>query len=225
MEKSFDYYLLFKPYDVLSQFTKEHEKHSTLADLELGLPDDVYPVGRLDRDSEGLLFLTNDKALNHHLLSQKVPHKRTYWVQVEGQITDEALRELEQGVNIRVNKKEYTTRPAEVERLPDNPLVPEREPPIHPRQGKGTTWIALSITDGKNRQVRRMTAKVGYPTLRLIRRKIVDLSIRGMATGDLKKLDTDTVYQAIGVDFEALQARRERGKKSKRGRWKGKKKR
>lgn len=218
MEKQFDYYMLFKPYDVLSQFTKRHEKHQTLAELELGLPDDVYPVGRLDRDSEGLLFLTNDKALNHHLLSQKVPHQRTYWVQVEGQITDEALQELEQGVAIRINKKEYTTQPAEAKRLPDNPPVPEREPPVHPRVGRGTSWIALSITDGKNRQVRRMTAKVGYPTLRLIRRKIVDLSIEGMGPGDLKKLDTDTVYKAVGVDFKQLQTKRERGKKRQSGR-------
>lgn len=187
---SFRYIAFHKPYGVLSQFSREDDKE-TLADYLHGLPKDVYPVGRLDYDSEGLLLLTNDKNLNHHLTEPKFAHYRTYLVQVDGDINDEAIKLLEAGVTISVNGKHYNTLPAHAEKLLKGPDVPPRNPPVRYRANIPTSWISLTLTEGKNRQVRKMTAAVGFPTLRLIRYAIGKLTIDGLPPGTYKEYGTE----------------------------------
>lgn len=173
---------------MLSQFSREGDK-PTLADLSFDFPKDVYPVGRLDADSEGLLILTNDPALNHRLLNPKHRHERTYWVQVEGQITAEACQKLQKGVMININGKPYHTLPAKVAFLADEPPLPERIPPIRFRQSIPTSWIALTLHEGKNRQVRRMTAAVGFPTLRLVRWAIQNIKLHQMQPAEVMEVE------------------------------------
>lgn len=173
------YFAIYKPMNMLSQFTREGEKKA-LSDLEFEFPQDVYPVGRLDADSEGLLILTNDKSLNSKLLDPGNAHKRTYLVQVEGEITNEAIVRLEKGVTIRVKKKDHQTLPAKARIVDEPKWLPERDPPVRYRASIPTSWIELTLTEGKNRQVRRMTASVGFPTLRLIRVSIEGLTIRNV---------------------------------------------
>lgn len=174
-------YLLFhKPYGVLSQFSGDGGR-PTLRDF-IAIPD-VYPVGRLDHDSEGLMLLTDDGPLQHQLSDPKFAHPRTYWVQVEGEITDGALDQLRKGVAVQ----DYVSRPAQVRRIPPPP-VPPRNPPIRVRQSIPDGWIALTLTEGRNRQVRRMTAAVGFPTLRLIRCAIGELALADLAPGGWRHL-------------------------------------
>lgn len=187
---SYRYLAFNKPYRVLSQFSPEGDKE-TLADYIKGIEKDVYPVGRLDYDSEGLLILTNDKELNHKLTEPKFAHSRTYLVQVEGMITDEAIVQLEAGLSITVNGKRYNTLPARAEKLNNEPEVPPRNPPVRYRANIPTSWIRLTLNEGKNRQVRKMTAAVGYPTLRLIRERIGQLTVDGIAPGQYKTLGTE----------------------------------
>jgi 23S rRNA pseudouridine2457 synthase len=179
------YYLLYKPYGVLSQFTVPVPGKRTLGELH-DFPRDVYPVGRLDEDSEGLLLLTNDSSWNQKLLGTGV--EKEYWVQVEGIPTEEELEPLRQGVSIKVRKKAHQTLPAKVRMLDAEPELPPRNPPIRFRKNKPTTWLSLTLREGKNRQVRKMTAKVGFPTLRLVRYRLDRWDIRGMDTGEVKKL-------------------------------------
>lgn len=155
---------LNKPFGVLSQFTPDHPGQRTLA--EFALPPGVYPLGRLDRDSEGLLLLSDEPGLNTRLLDPRHAHPRTYWAQVEGLINDTALRQLREGVVFDGRK----TLPARAEQI--TPDVPPRDPPIRHRASIPTSWIALELTEGRNRQVRRMTATTGFPTLRLVRVRI-----------------------------------------------------
>ncbi len=186
----FRYFIFYKPYQVLSQFSKEGDKE-TLADYFPSIEKDIYPVGRLDYDSEGLLILTNDKQLTHRLLEPKYKHERTYYAQVEGEITKEALQQLENGVTISVDGKQHKTAKA-IARKINEPRLPERNPPIRFRKNIPTSWIALTITEGKNRQVRKMTAAVGFPTLRLVRYSIGEISIEGMESGDVQELDKNS---------------------------------
>lgn len=183
------YFLFYKPFQVLSQFSPEGNK-KTLADFFPDIPKDVYPVGRLDYDSEGLLLLTNDKTLTHRLLEPKFAHARSYWVQVEGEITQEALAQLQKGVHISVDGKAYHTKPARAHLLIEEPQLPERHPPIRFRKNIPTSWIALSLMEGKNRQVRKMTAATGFPTLRLVRYSIGSINISGMESGDIRELSS-----------------------------------
>jgi 23S rRNA pseudouridine2457 synthase len=183
------YYIFYKPYEVLSQFSAEGDK-KTLAHYLSSLSKDIYPVGRLDYDSEGLLLLTNDKALTHQLLEPKFAHKRTYYVQVDGDITNEAIAQLSNGVTINVNGKLYNTNPAIAEKI-DEPVLPERNPPIRYRKNIPTSWLSLTLTEGKNRQVRKMTAAVGFPTLRLVRYSIGMQTIDGMEAGQYKEVGND----------------------------------
>jgi 23S rRNA pseudouridine2457 synthase len=157
---------LHKPYGVLSQFTEEAPGQRTLA--ECGLPSRVYPVGRLDADSEGLLLLTDEPGLNTRLLHPTRGHWRRYWAQVEGEPSAEALARLATGVLVQGKM----TLPARAWRLEPRPDVPPRDPPIRARKAISDTWIALELHEGRNRQVRRMTAAVGHPTLRLLRVRI-----------------------------------------------------
>lgn len=163
--------VLYKPFDVLSQFTQEHSSHRTLA--EFGFPPRVYPVGRLDRDSEGLLLLSDEAAWNDRLLNPKHGHRRTYHTQVEGLVTAEGLKKLRAGLDLG----DFRTQPCDAVALSPEPLHPPRTPPIRHRKTVPTSWIELTLTEGKNRQVRRMTAAVGFPTLRLIRVAIGGLKL------------------------------------------------
>ncbi len=176
---------------MLCQFSQDGDK-PTLKELG-NFKRDVYPVGRLDTDSEGLLILSNDKRLNSALLDPKNKHSRTYLLQVEGEITQEAIASLETGVEIRINKKVHLTLPAKARKLGEIPELPERIPPIRLRESVPTSWLELSLHEGKNRQVRRMTAKVGFPTLRLVRWKIEDLSLEGMLSGDVRRISLEDI--------------------------------
>ncbi|RFS23459.1 pseudouridine synthase [Chitinophaga silvatica] len=191
----FNYYIIYKPYEVLTRFTSEENK-ACLADF-FNVPKDVYPVGRLDYDSEGLLILTNDKDLNHRLLQPKHLHEREYWVQVDGAITDQAIQQIAKGVDINVDGKMYHTQRCKARIFETEPELPPRNPPIRFRKTIPAPWISLSLKEGKNRQVRKMTAAVGFPTLRLVRYRIEQLTIDGMQPGDLKQLDKATVYKGL----------------------------
>ena len=192
--KPFSYYIIYKPFQVLSQFSKEGDK-KTLADF-FDVEKDVYPIGRLDYDSEGLLILTNDKQLNHRLLNPSFAHKREYWVQVDGAINDNAINILQQGVSINIDGKLYNTKPALAMLLSD-PIVCERDPPIRFRKDIPTSWISLILTEGKNRQVRKMTAAVGFPTLRLIRNSIENIYLDDMKPAEIISLPKSSIYKKI----------------------------
>lgn len=189
--------LFFKPYEVMSQFSAAGEK-KTLAHFFPSLPKNIYPAGRLDFDSEGLIVLTSDKALAHRLTEPKHGHPRTYFVQVEGAVTTEAIQKLQSGVDIRIDGTTYRTRPATAAILDPEPTLPERNPPIRFRASIPTSWIALTLTEGKNRQVRRMTAAVGCPTLRLVRAAIGNVEIAAMQPGDWIELNTRQVRDLLG---------------------------
>lgn len=182
--RPFVYILFYKPYQVLCQFSPEGSK-TTLA-AYLSVAKDVYPIGRLDYDSEGLLLLTNDPAVNQRLLQpgQGQAKEKEYYVQVEGSISREALATLSNGVQISIDGKPHLTLPAKARLLEPAPLLPPRNPPIRYRASIPTSWISLTLQEGKNRQVRRMTAAVGYPTLRLLRWRIGKHTLQGMQPGD-----------------------------------------
>ncbi|MCS6812824.1 MAG: pseudouridine synthase [Cyanobacteria bacterium] len=175
-------YLLFhKPYGVLSQFTDQAGR-STLKDY-IAVPD-VYPVGRLDYDSEGLMLLTSDGRLQHALGDRQYYHPRTYWAQVEHIPTEVALDQLRRGVTIQG----YQTRPAKARLLAEEPPLPARNPPVRFRKTVPTAWLELTLTEGRNRQVRRMTAAVGHPTLRLVRVAIAHLQLANLPQGQWRDL-------------------------------------
>lgn len=176
---------------MLSQFTSTDGK-VCLKDI-IEVEKDVYPVGRLDYDSEGLLLLTNDTTINHQLLHPSFEHARTYWVQVDGAITQEAANALAKGVTINIDGQQYKTKPATVKLLPDTLLVPDRNPPIRFRKSIPATWASIQLTEGKNRQVRKMFAAVGFPVLRLIRAQMGTFTIDKMQPGDLLSLTEQEV--------------------------------
>lgn len=180
----FKYIAFNKPYGVLCQFTGE-EGDKTLADFNL--PSEVYAAGRLDKDSEGLLILTNDGVFNQKITNPKAEKEKTYWVQVENIPTQSALNQLKKGVKI----KDYQTAPCKVRLI--NPNIPPRTPPIRERKNIPTSWLEIKITEGKNRQVRRMTAKIGYPTLRLIRVAIGKLELEDLAVGSWKFINKNEI--------------------------------
>lgn len=178
-------YLFYKPFNVLSQFSKEHDSHVTLADY-LDIEKDVYPIGRLDRDSEGLLLLSNDKSLVNKLLHPSNNKSKTYVVQVEGDLKESDIVPLRSGIELRINKKTFTTKPAGVQLLRQAPEFPPRNPPIRVRISVPTSWVEIKITEGKNRQVRKMFAKIEFPVLRLIRTSIDNYTLEGMKQGEWK---------------------------------------
>jgi 23S rRNA pseudouridine2457 synthase len=180
--------LFYKPYNVLCQFTGEPP---TLRDF-IPVPY-VYPVGRLDRDSEGLLLLTSDGALQHRLTDPRYGHPRTYLAQVEGVPTPEALAALTAGIEISDKSGAYRTRPAKASLLPAEPSLEPRNPPIRFRKSIPTAWLELTLTEGRNRQVRRMTAAVGFPTLRLVRTASGPLNLSGQSPGEWRELTPEEV--------------------------------
>ncbi|CAH1000448.1 Ribosomal large subunit pseudouridine synthase E [Neolewinella maritima] len=184
--------MLNKPYDVLSQFTREVPSHRTLADV-YDFPPGVYPVGRLDRDSEGLLLLTDDKRLNQKLLDPSNGHSRTYHVQVDGEVGQAALDALAAGPEIRVGGKVHRSKPVQVRIIA--PAVAPRVPPIRVRKHIPTTWLELVLTEGKNRQVRRMCAAVGHPVLRLIRYAIGGVTLDMLEGARAREVDWTWLQQ------------------------------
>ena len=171
--------LFNKPFNVVCQFSL-HEKHSTLKDF-IAIPN-IYAAGRLDTDSEGLLILTDDGALQHQLSHPKHKEIKTYWVQVEGAALDADLERLRQGVDLG----DFVTKPAAVSVIEQPASLWARNPPIRERKAIPTTWLEIKIAEGKNRQVRRMTAKIGFPTLRLIRYAVGKYSIDDIESGQFK---------------------------------------
>jgi 23S rRNA pseudouridine2457 synthase len=194
----YQYFAIYKPYGMLSQFTREVPAHRVLGDL-YDFPPDVYPVGRLDRDSEGLLLLTSDKSLNQRLLNPRHGHRRQYWVQVEGIPTASALEQLRTGVAIRINKKTYPTLPARVRLLESPPELPERDPPVRYRKSVPDTWLSLELTEGKNRQVRRMCAAVGFPVLRLVRYAIESLTLDDLGGDAVRSFPREALLAKLNL--------------------------
>lgn len=171
-----------KPFGVLSQFTPDGSRHRSLA--EFGFAEGVYPIGRLDAESEGLLLLSDEPELNARLLQPRNAHARIYWAQVERVPGVTALRELERGVTLGGRR----TLPCRAYLLDPQPLIPPRDPPIRVRKNVPDAWIALELVEGKNHQVRRMTAAVGHPTLRLIRVRIGRFELGDLAPGEHRVL-------------------------------------
>jgi 23S rRNA pseudouridine2457 synthase len=172
-----------KPFGVISQFTPDGSTNRTL--VEFGFPSRVYPIGRLDADSEGLLLLSDEAALNQRLLNPCQAHPREYWAQVERVPTLDALEQLQLGKDIGGR----TTLPCRVWVLEPQPQVPPREPPIRFRKSVATCWLGLELIEGKNRQVRRMTAAIGHPTVRLIRVRIGKFELGALSAGEWKALN------------------------------------
>jgi 23S rRNA pseudouridine2457 synthase len=191
---NFRHFLFYKPYGVLCQFTDE-EGRDTLANYG-PFPKDIYPAGRLDYDSEGLVLLTNDGSFKHRLLEPKYAHPRTYLVQVEGIPKPEQLEKLRNGITIYGQK----LHGAEVSLADAEPNLPPRPVPIRFRKSIPTTWIELTIREGRNRQVRKMTAAVGLPTLRLVRIKIGGLTLDGLVPGQSRELsqqEVETIFDYL----------------------------
>jgi len=192
-----NYYIIYKPYKIISQFTSSHKKKKCLGELGFLFPKDVYPVGRLDENSEGLLILTNDKKLNYKLLNPVFEHKRIYLVQLQGIITKEALQQLEKGVTIALDAGPYLTKPCKVKLVPQPEKLPPRGHPVSERLP--TSWIELTLTEGKYHQVRKMTAGVGFPCLRLIRIAIEDIRLEAMQPGEVRELKREAVYKKLNI--------------------------
>ncbi len=202
------YFVIYKPYGVLSQFSGEQDTLKDMGDF----PPEVYPVGRLDKDSEGLLLITDDKPLNHYLLNPRFVHKRTYLAQVEGIPDAEALGSLEQGVDIKVDGKVYHTQPAKAQLKKNAPVLPERVPPIRYRKTVPDSWLELTLTEGKNRQVRKMTAAVGFPTLRLVRWSMEGLNVKGFEVGEIREFEQAEIYRLLKVNPQKLAGIGRRGR-------------
>lgn len=171
-----------KPFGVLSQFRKDGSAHRTLA--EFGLPSRVHPIGRLDADSEGLLLLSDEAALNDRLLHPRHAHAREYWVEVERVPARASLDDLERGVVVEGRR----TRPCRAHAIAPPPVIAPRVPPIRVRKSVPTCWISLELVEGRNRQVRRMTAAIGHPTLRLLRVRIGAFTLDELAPGRWREL-------------------------------------
>jgi 23S rRNA pseudouridine2457 synthase len=209
-EGPFRYIALFKPYDVLCQFTDSAGR----ATLKQFVPiEGIYPAGRLDRDSEGLVFLTDDGQLAHRLTDPRFAHSKTYLVQVERIPDRQALDSLRQGVALNDGR----TSPAQVEMVAEPPALPDRSVPIRFRKSVATAWLRLTIHEGRNRQVRRMTAAVGHPTLRLVRVAIGPVSLGALAPGQWRKLSPDEIKALRPIRHESRLPRlprRSRGRRS-----------
>lgn len=175
------YVLFHKPYGVLSQFTPEDGARSL---AEFDLPSGIYPAGRLDKDSEGLLLLTDDGPLIEQLLNPRNAKPKTYWALVERAPDEAALQRLRSGLRI----EDYQTRPCQAKILAPQPEVPPRTPPVRVRKTVQDVWLEITLIEGKNRQVRKMTAAIGHPTLRLVRQSLANLSLAGLLPGQWREI-------------------------------------
>lgn len=190
MEENYiKYYILNKPYGYLSQFTDKLNR-KTLSEIIKSIPKDIYPVGRLDMDSEGLLLLTNDKSLVDFLLNPNNHHEREYLAQLEGIPNEYEIQKFRRGLLIE-NK---ITLPAKIELTNPSSIEP-RIPPVRSRKNLETCWVKIIITEGRNRQVRKMTAAVGHPTLRLIRTRIKNISLGNLRPGDMRELTQTEIIE------------------------------
>ena len=204
----FRYFIANKPFNVICQFTQGSEGQRTLADLNFDFPKDIYPIGRLDIDSEGLLLMTNDRRLNHTLLNPQFAHERTYLSLVQDIPTEESLEKFRNGLDIKIEKKRHITLPCKCNRVED--LTPffngqdvwERIPPPMPQAWKPMTWLEVVLTEGKYRQVRRMCAKIEHPCLRLIRVKIANLTLGDLPTNEVLEFDRDYIYGQLGIKLK-----------------------
>lgn len=185
-EINYKYFALHKPYGYLSQFTDKLNR-KTLSHLK-NIPKEVYPIGRLDMDSEGLLLLSNDKMLVDYLLNPKKSHEKEYLAQIEGSPTEEEIIKFRKGLIIE-NKR---TLPAQIEII-NSPNLPDRIPPIRKRTSILVCWVKIVITEGRNRQVRKMTAAIGHPTLRLIRIRIKNIKLGNLKQGEIRELTKDEI--------------------------------
>ena len=181
------YILFHKPYGVLSQFTPEDGARSL---AEFDLPKGVYPAGRLDKDSEGLLLLTDDGPLIEQLLHPRNQKPKTYWALVERVPEAAALERMRAGLRI----EDYTTLPCAVRMLEPQPVVEPRDPPVRVRKSVQDVWLEITVVEGKNRQVRKMTAAIGHPTLRLIRRSIANLELADLPLGQWRAIARDDIH-------------------------------
>jgi len=188
MSAPYRYYILNKPYQVLSRFTADGSTYRTIKDI-IDVPKDVYPVGRLDRDTEGLLFLTNDPRVNKALLHPNRHVEKTYWAQVEGLVDDAKLLPIREGMTISLKGKKHNCRPAEVRIIEQPERLWDRIPPIRYRKEIPTSWVELTLTEGKNRQVRKMLAGCGYPVLRLIRTRIGGRNLADLGPGGIVEVE------------------------------------
>lgn len=179
---------------MMTQFSPQEGKTS-LADIDYKFPKDVYPVGRLDHDSEGLLILTNDKSINNKLLNPENKHKKTYIAQIEGIPSNDALIKLENGVHFSSKGKKYISKLARAKLISQPDWILERSKPV--KENLEKSWIEITITEGKNRQVRKMTGAINHPTLRLIRSSIEELSVKGLNPGQVMEISKNTVYKKL----------------------------
>jgi len=188
INKPHQHFKVFKPYGMLSQFyspSTQQKKKRFLS--ELGhFPKGTMPIGRLDETSEGLLLLTTDGKMSHYINSHKI--EKEYYVQVDGKITNKALLKLQNGISIGFNGKKYVTKTCKVFKLENIPIFPKRAKPIRDKRHGPTSWISVIITEGKFRQVRKMTAAVGYPTLRLIRVRVGTIKVGHLKAGEFKPI-------------------------------------
>ncbi len=196
--------LFNKPFNVLSQFTDKGSEGSERETLStyISVPD-VYPAGRLDRDSEGLMVLTDDGQLQAQISNPRFKQRKTYLAQIEGIPSDEDLAKLADGIEL----KDGITRPAEIFRIEEPPFLWERNPPIRVRKTVEDCWISLTITEGRNRQVRRMTAAIGHPTLRLVRQRVGDWTLDGIKPGEFRLIETKTKPMPKRTKFQKYRSR------------------
>ena len=202
-DPEFQYIIINKPYGILSQFTPDDAGNLTLKDLKLPISNDVYPIGRLDKDSEGLLLLSNDKYLVNSLLNPKHKHKRTYLVQLENKPDAAALSVLEKGVQIKPKDVTITTEACKVNMMPDDFVLPERNPPIRKRENIPTSWATITLTEGKYHQVRKMFAVIGFPVLRLVRIGIEDLKLGDLKPGHFISLSKFVLYRKLKIQLRS----------------------
>ena len=202
----FRYFIANKPYNMICQFTPDYERQRTLANLNFAFSKDVYPIGRLDIDSEGLLLMTNDRKLNHTLLNPQFAHERTYLAQVQETPIEEKLQQFRNGLEVKIEKKLINTLPCQCRVVED--LTPffngkevwERDPPPIPSAYKPMSWLEVALIEGKYRQVRRMCAKIEHPCLRLIRVKIANLTLGDLPVNEVLELEHDFVYHQLGLN-------------------------
>lgn len=182
------HFKLFKPYGYLSQFMSnaKHERNKKFLGGLFNFPEGTMAIGRLDKDSEGLLLLTTDGKISSEITSSKI--EKEYYVQVDGEISDKALETLRTGISISYNKETYMTKPCEAVRLESTPSLPVRHKRIRDDRHGPTSWIAITVTEGKFRQVRKMTAKAGFPTLRLVRVRIGKIKLDDLQIGEVRSL-------------------------------------